>query len=410
MATLPAARHLPVRTGAAHDAVPRRGAVAVLLFCVFYMLAFPKAGIKLSDVPLTFGYVLTVPTLMIALLRTRGQGSLPVDRLAAYTACLLMAGWSAIFVVYNGVASVGFAISYFVALVYLPLFGLMVFSPLIMDEFEPKVERVIVWALRLVVVFGLFLFVFKFLTGRWIEIPLLTVNAGDVGQLDEKHINRGGIFKLISTYNNGNLLGVSMCIIGPLYLRLERAPVLRGLFYLMLLLTLSRTVWIGLMLLILARTLSEPIDIRTILSLLLGMLGAVLMVYAMLLLLHHGLDFILDANLGGRLDQIVSISDAALVPRLPLSSLPEIVYIGILAYFGYVGIVFFLGMILVVPTLLTMHGVPVLSTSRASACLQGLLIYVLLSFSDAAFNLIPVVMIYWIVAGSGLWYVRYQRR
>lgn len=398
------------RSGRRTVSAPRSGAGAVLVFLLFYMIAFPKAGIKLSDIPITFGYVFSLPVLVIATLRVRGGLTLPVDRLAAYIACLLMTGWSAIFVAFNGVASVGFAVSYFIAVLYLPLFGLTVFSPLILEEFEPRVERAIIWALRLVVVFGLILFVYKYVTGKWIEIPFLTVNAGDVGQLDEKHINRGGVFKLISTYNNGNLFGVSMCIIGPLYLRLERSRVLRGLFYLALLLTLSRTVWLGLVALILIRTLSEPIDIRTILSLLLGALGAVAMVYAMLLLLHSGLNFLLDANLGGRLQQVVSISDAAMLPSLPLSSLPEIVYIGILAYFGYFGVVLFLGMMLIVPVLLAMHGVPVLSTSRASACLQGLLLYVLLGFSDAGFNLIPVVMIFWIVAGLGLWYVRYQRR
>lgn len=408
MATLPAPRTMLVPVSARRD-LPRAGAGAkIILFCLFYMLAFPKAGIKIADVPITFGYVFSAPVLLLALLRSKAA-VLPLDRLIAYAACLVMAAWSTVWVQFNGVAAVGYAISYFVSVIYLPLFGLVVFSPLVMEELEPRVERVIVLALRFLVLFGIFLFTFKYLTGKWVEIPLLTVNAGDVGELDQKHINRGGIFKLISTYNNGNLFGVAMCIIGPLYLRLERKTVLRGLFYAALVLTLSRTVWIGLMLMVLLRTLSERIDVRTLLSLLVGAVVAVVAIYAMLLLLNANLAFVLDTNLGGRMQQVVSISDASFAPRLAFGSLPEIVYVGILAFFGYIGLVLFLGMLLITPILLLLHRVPVLSTSRASACLQGLLLYVLLAFSDAAFNLIPIMMIYWIVAGLALWYVRYQR-
>ena len=53
--------------------------------------------------------------------------------------------------------------------------------------------------------------------GKFIEIPFLTVNAGDYGTLEStKHINRGGYLKLISTYNNGNVYGVATLILLPL--------------------------------------------------------------------------------------------------------------------------------------------------------------------------------------------------
>src|SRR5690606_38415621 len=76
-------------------------------------------------------------------------------------------------------------------------------------------------AVLLVSVYGIFLFFYKLLTGSFIEIPYLTVNAGDVGEMEGKSIDRGGIFKLISTYNNGNVYGISMLILLPLYAYLE---------------------------------------------------------------------------------------------------------------------------------------------------------------------------------------------
>ncbi|MCK4632346.1 MAG: hypothetical protein KAT79_03695, partial [candidate division Zixibacteria bacterium] len=100
--------------------------------------------------------------------------------------------------------------------------------------------------LLLIAVYGIFLFIYRLVTGDWIEIPFLTVNYGDLGGLDYKHINRGGIFKLISTYNNGNIYGICVLMLLPLYERLEKKGWKVWIVKASLLLTLSRTVWIGL--------------------------------------------------------------------------------------------------------------------------------------------------------------------
>ena len=77
-------------------------------------------------------------------------------------------------------------------------------------------------AVLFVSAYGIFLFFYKLGTGSFIEIPYLTVNAGDLGELEGKSIDRGGIFKLISTYNNGNVYGISILILLPLYAHLEK--------------------------------------------------------------------------------------------------------------------------------------------------------------------------------------------
>lgn len=378
---------------------------SLLAFLVFYTVALPKGGVKAAGVPLTIGYVLTTVMIALALLRA-GRLTLPFDRLMAYGACLLLGTWSATIVAINGTESIGFTISYFVSALYLPLFGLLFFSGLILDEHHARIERALVWAVRFIVIYGIFLFLFKQLTGQWIEIPYITVNAADAGQLDDKYINRGGIFKLISTYNNGNIFGVSVAIMAPLYLRLERRRLMVWVIYLAMFLTLSRTVWIAAILVLTLQTLSKGVRPLTLLYLALGLLLAGVAISFLLKFLGVDVSFILDSNLGGRLATFNVLEDAGLLPQVPTKPLPEIVYLGMLRDFGVPGLLLFILHLLLPSLLLWFEGVRLLSLSRASACLQGLLIYPVISCADAAYSFIPVMMIFWMVAGMGFWYAR----
>lgn len=380
------------------------GSALSILF--FYTVALPKGGIKAGDVPLTIGYVLTAVMLVMALLRSR-QLSIPLDRLLAFLPCLLLSLWSVFVVSVNGTKSVGFTLSYFVSAFYLPLFGLIFFSSLILDEHHNRIERALVWAVRFIVVYGIFLFIFRQATGTWIEIPYVTINAGDVGQLDDKHINRGGIFKLISTYNNGNLFGVAVAIMAPLYMRLEPRKILRVALYLALFLTLSRTVWIAVMVILALRALSQGIRPLTMLYLALCFIVIVGVIGVLLHMLGTDLSFVFDRKLGGRLNQFSVLDDTRLIPEGSSGSLPEIVYLGILKQFGIPGLLFFVAHLLAPPLLLRLEGVRPLSTERAAACQQGLLIYAVLAGADAAYSLIPVMMIFWMIAGMGFWYARW---
>jgi lipoprotein signal peptidase len=382
-----------------------QGTVLSVLF--FYIIAFPKGGIKTGDVPITIGYVLTGVLLVLALLRA-SRLSLPLDRLLAFMPCLLLGLWSLFVLSVNGTESIGFTTSYFVSALYLPLFGLTFFSSLILDEHHDRIERVLVWAVRFIVVYGIFLFIFRQTTGKWIEIPYVTVNAADVGQLDDKHINRGGIFKLISTYNNGNVFGVAVAIMAPLYLRLEQKNLLRVALYVALFLTLSRTVWISAILILLLRAVSRGIRPLTLLYLSAGLVLVGVMISFLLNLLGTDLSFIFDSNLGGRTNQLAAFDHVGIIPQGAIGMLPEIVYTGILEQFGIPGLLFFVAHLVAAPLLLRLEGVRLLSVSRAASCQQGMLLYLLLAAADGAYSLIPVMMIFWMVAGMGFWYAHRQ--
>lgn len=382
---------------------------AALAFMLFYMIAFPKGGVKAGTIPLTFGYVLSGPMTLLAMAHAR-QLSVPLDRMLAFLPCLLLALWSALVVYANGTESLGFTIAYFISILYLPLFGLICFSPLLLDRNHQRIERAFVWAVRFIVGFGVFLFVFKQVTGSWIEVPYLTVNAADAGNLDDKYINRGGIFKLISTYNNGNIFGVSIAILAPLYLSLEKKGYLRVALYVSMVLTLSRTVWIALLLVVLLRALSRGLRPMTILYLALGLIFALTAIYFALGFLGLDLAFVFDSNLGGRAGQLRVLDNAQIIPNVRTDAIPEIAYLGVLYYYGIPGLLLFFCFLLTPPLLLWLEGTPLFSLSRATACLQGLLVYSVLAAADAAFSYIPVMMFFWIIAGWGFWYAHRQAR
>ena len=383
------------------------GVSAWLSFLVFYIIALPKGGVKVAGIPLTIGYVFTTFLLLTALLRSK-RLAVPLDRILALTSCLLLALWSAMVIYQNGASAVGFTISYFISIVYLPLFGLTVFSSLILDEHSHRIQRAFIWSVRFIVMYGIFLFIFKQTTGRWIEIPYLTVNIADVGQLDDKYIDRGGIYKLISTYNNGNIFGVSLAIMSPLYLKLEKNTLLRRMVYLALFLTLSRTVWIAAILLLILSNLARGVKPLSVLYLAIGLITAASVIFVILGSLGRDMSFIFDTNLGGRFAQFDVLQDVRLIPEDAFPGLPEIVYLGALKSFGIPGLMLFVAHLVMPLVLLHLEGARLLSLTHAGACLQGLLIYVVVACSDAAFSYIPVMMIFWMVAGMGFWYARRQ--
>jgi hypothetical protein len=383
---------------------------AALAFLVFFALAFPKGGFKIYGTPITFGYLFTPVLVLFALSRARTV-TFPLDRLAVIAGAAVLTGWSAVTVAINGLvgADSGLTLAYFVSVAYLPVFGMVAFSGLTMDEFAGRIEQALLWAVRFAAAYGVFLFFFKMLTGQWIEVPFLTVNVDDVGQLDNKYIARGAIFKLISTYNNGNIFGVSMAILGPLYWSLEKSKVLRGVFCVAALLTLSRTSWIGLtLMLVMKAQAGRRLTMSSVLLGVMALLVAAAGVLGGMALMGADLSFLTDRELGGRAYQLDQAFGAGLVGDHPVSAIVEIVYASVAYNYGWAGLVLFVLYLALPAVLLRARGVRLLGSGPASACLQGLTIYLVLAGSDGVFTYIPVMMIFWMIAGLGLWYARLE--
>lgn len=382
------------------------GNKAVMYFCifsVFFMISFPKGGLKINEVPITIGYLLTVPLLAFSA-ASFTRNKISFQRSICAFACILLTLWSAVAYTRLGGQSPSFALAYFISILYIPIFCLLFFSQVTLGKWRFSLEKCLKYSVRFLALYAIVLFVFKYVTGNWIEIPYLTVNAADVGQLDEKHINRGGIFKAISTYNNGNIFGVCMIILMPLYNRIESKSIFKLLFIAALILTLSRTVWIGLIIGIIFIAISNGLKFLQVFYVFMASLFVGSAIYGVVILLGFDSSFLVDRNFGGRLDQFTYLSDAQFIPNKAGIDLPEIVYLGIIHNYGYFGLLLFLFVMLSPYWAMKSLGTRLFSERLPSACMQGVLIYLILAMSDAAFNYIPTMLIFWMIGAWGIWY------
>ena len=367
---------------------------------VLFLLVFPKGGVKIAGVPLTWGYVLlalsTLPFFVQLVLG--GQMRMAPLRLAAISALVpfQLVVWSALLL--HGSNGTGFAVSLVVSFFFIP-FAFLLALGVYLDRMQlAHLFRLLRLGIVLIAIYGIFLFVYKLKTGHFIEIPYLTVNAGDVGGLEDKYINRGGIFKLISTYNNGNIYGVSLLLLLPLYTWLEKSHLRQGIVKASLVLTLSRTVWVGLVL----YEVLQRVYVRRVSARALALLGVALVMLALgvgyvMTLIGSDFSFLLDRNLGGRLGQLGALETAGLLSSQPFEAIYEIVYLSMLQTFGLFGLVAFL-LAMGLPVWLHLMGaVPFAGSVYKRNLAAGLMTYLVISMSDGALLFIPVMAFYWFV-------------
>jgi len=393
-------------TGSAHGppaAVPLPGALekAVILFLVTFLLVFPKGGIKLAGVPLTWGYIgLGIAFLWFPAALLLGR-SLPVRPVRLLVPALLIPFQAVVWLglMANGIADVGYAISLITTFFFIPWMLVLVLG-IHLDRIDLEfLFRLVRFGVFTVAVYGIFLFFYRLQVGSFIEIPYLTVNAGDVGGLEDKYIDRGGIFKLISTYNNGNIYGVSILVLLPLYTWLERSTPRQLVVKLSLLLTLSRTVWIGLILCeFLQRMYVRRLSVRRVAVLLVSLLLVLVGLLYALDLLGWNLRSLFDRRLGGRIGQLRALDEATLLPDTRFETILEIVYLSILHNFGIVGLAAFLVGV-AAPVLLHFAGaLPFAETSYKRSLAAGIGVYLIVAMSDGALLYIPVMVFFWFVA------------
>ena len=377
-------------------------------FLTVFLVLFPKGGIKLGVLPLTWGYmfmaVTTPPLLVVRLLSFDLRfpvriwavvaGLIPIQLLCIYA------------MVFYGFQNLAFASSTLTGLFFLPWIFLLIYPPFLRNVDGERFARYFRFCILGAAMWGIFLFFYHPLMGRYVEIPYLTVNVDDYGQLEEtKHIARGLFFKLISTYNNGNLYGVATLILLPLYNQLEKVRWRRWVVKLALLLTLSRTVWAGLVaaeLIPVAALLLRQYETFPVLYLgraskrVVTLAGTVALIFAALLFNSSKLSFLFDPQLGGRTSMFIVSTHSTLLPSKPLFGFQEVLYASAATELGYAGFVA-LTLMLLSPVLLLFVDASALQSPTRRAALKGLILYAFLAASDGALNFIPTMAFYWFV-------------
>ncbi len=380
---------------------PSSVAKGVIVFLVIFLLVFPKGGIKLGDIPLTWGYLglaigafwLPIALLLGHPLRLRRVRLLVLAAQIPFQLVIWLTLLS------QGTRGMGFAISLVVTFFFLPAMFVGVLG-VHLDRIRLEfLFRLIRGAVVFVAAYGIFLFFYKLLIGSFVEIPYLTVNAGDMGELEtSKFIDRGGVFKLISTYNNGNLYGISILLILPLFAWLEHRASRLALVKLSLVLTLSRTIWFGLIVYeIMHRLYVRRVSIQGVATLGSALLFVALGIGYALSLMGFDASFIFDRNLGGRLTQFDALESVAVLPGRPFETIGEIVYLSVMQSFGAVGFVAFL-IAITAPLGAHFLGVLPFRDSDYKRSLAGaLVVYLVIAVSDGGMLYIPVMAFFWFV-------------
>ena len=380
----------------------------IVALLVIFLVLFPKGGVKLAGAPLTWGYLVLAVTAVPALVYRMLFLPLRMNAMAM-AAMASVVPFELVFLYSykaNGYATLEYLISLLVNFFALPFLFLFVYPMYFPAMNRGRFVRLFCGCVFWAAAYGIFLFFWRPLTGHLIEVPLLTVNLADYGQIElTKHIARGAFLKLISTYNNGNVYGVATLLLLPLYSLLERSRARRLTVRLALLLTLSRTVWAGLVveqLLSLARPVIEMmltfprVNLQRAMKPILFVAGTAMAILAALFASSYSLSFLFDPTLGGRLGEIASLGSSTWLPSLPLNGFAEVLFASALTNYGYVGLATLL-LLFLFPVALVVARPALVRDPVRNAAAKGLVLYVIVASSDGATNLIPVMAFYWFV-------------
>ena len=368
-----------------------------------FIVLLPKGGIKMGGIPLTVGYAILFLLAGLCFTaytytgRIRWVGK---NQLVCLAAMFPFFALSTIKILGAGFVGLGFTISFYISLFVIPVIFLLLFYYPLKRISLDFVMGILLKFVFLTAIYGVFLFFYKLYTGSFIEIPLITVNMGDVGEMENKHIDRGGVFKLISTYNNGNLYGVCMLMLLPLVNTFEKKTYRKLFLKLALLLTLSRTVWMGLLIFealnfvfLKKKTVSSIVTVVAVIAL------AFTAILIGLSLLNRDIYFLADSSLGGRTGQIVALAESSFFPDMDVSFevLREMVYLSVIENFGWIGLPFFLLYLFAPLGLFLLRKTPQATSTVKKSLALGLVLYYIAAFVDGAILYIPIMAIYWLV-------------
>ena len=367
---------------------------------VFLVVIIPKGGFKVTGVPITWGYLYLGLIFLIIVKNIFNKNRIhfiPLKLLLCYIASFLFFIFFIFhlyFFGYNG--KKGDLIAYLVNFGFLPFLFLIILPPYFSQLSQIYINKVICKAVFIVSLYGIILFIIKNIYKIDIEIPYFTINASDVGEVADKYNQRGNIMKLISTYNNGNIFGVCMLMFFPLFYYNTNEKYKIGLVTLALVLTLSRTVWLGLLLFFVIvyrnnifNLLKSLIWVSILISILSFLFFSSKFQYGSLS------GFVLDSRLGGRISQVRQSLELSFLGLQPFSSVTEIVYLSINKQFGIIGLLFYM-IAFLTPIFLFFK-----TKNNNFQYILGVVIYVFVSLSDGCTLFIPTLAFFsFIVAMS----------
>lgn len=369
-----------------------------IVLLIVLLIAIPKSGVTFGGIPLNTIYLLiamSAPLLFLrALVRPWGQAvTLPRNYSIYIAGCFPF--WMIFFStsVANGIANFSILFGYVAALLVCPLYFYLL-SMSFQGRQISLLLRTFKWCIRFIVVFGLALFFWKLTTGKFFEIPFVTTTYGAEKNLSERMNQRGEIFKLFSTYNNGNIFSVCLVMMLPLYRLVEKHRLFMIMAFSAVVLSLSRTAWALLVVYFLIEFMSgiTRLTPTRLMGIALVTVGFLASIGSVLDLMQRDSSFIFDESLGGRASYFAALSNVSLLGNEPLQNVYEIPYLSIMQHSGVLAVLLMLALFM--PSLEGMrsdqrHRHPVVRSAW-----HGCVLYLTATLSDAAIIFVPVFAIY----------------
>ncbi len=230
----------------------------LLLVLIFFNIWFPKAGIKLSGIPITVSNVVFFAILIIWLL-SKFKNKIKISKRVTITILLSIAYFILKYIlIFCGTSNIMDYITYIIPLIVYPLIFIVIFDEVDTKEKLNDIVKVVYYGFFVICIYSLAQFIFGI---EKTAIPGLTVNLTDYNTygstwfMQKSNGTDIANAKIVSTYQNGNLLGINLILIYPMiYMMLKKQNKNKQLIVSLILfiicgfLTLSRTCWLGIVL------------------------------------------------------------------------------------------------------------------------------------------------------------------
>ncbi len=357
------------------------------------LFGFPKAGLYVQNVPITFGYILLAGVALCELVRAAIVRRRSIEKNYVWLIALLVALTVVELFAFRiyGSKSMGSMISILVSTILMPVIMVLATQWMLRTLGIDGLLKTLRWALVPVFLFGVISFVAFNAGGTVLGIPFVTTTGEDITQVAARHNLRGPVIKMFSTYNNGNILGINLLLWGPIaaFASMRCAVAYRSICVL----TLSRSVWVGLFAIEVFGAVLEKSYFRVYRAI--GGI-AILLLVVVIASTSIGKDpasFLLDKDLGGRVTNLQNDLEVISSQRIGWDS--ESLYAAAWLAFGPVG----------VALLVAVWMVPIVlggNTQLQQVARLVLVVYLLIAVVEGAFTLVPTQAVYWFVAAIAM--------
>lgn len=227
----------------------------LLLMTIFFNWVLPKAGTKISGIPLTIGILLFAVLILFWIIKMINK-KIYFPKTAWYILLSQLYFTIRVVILLGTGVQLTEIVTYAIPLIVFPFIFFIIINEVNDKERYKRIMNILVYGFLLLCIYSIIQSIFGIAKT---DIPGLTVNLTDYKTLGENWFlqKSNGITeenaKIVATYQNGNVLGVNLLIFFPIIYEyildknnnkfISLATI--ALFVIVELLTLSRSCWVG---------------------------------------------------------------------------------------------------------------------------------------------------------------------